>query len=63
MSKREGVEDVDAGNMQAGVVKGQISLVQGTKVQPVLLRLNKNRRYLLQFLIRVPLFVSPWASQ
>lgn len=59
MSKREGVEDVDAGNMQAGFVKGQTSLVQGTKAQPVLLRLNKNRRYLLQFLIRVSLFVSP----
>lgn len=51
------------GNTQAGFAKGQTSLVQTTKAQPVLLGLNKNRRYLLHFLIRVSLFVTPWASQ
>lgn len=28
MSEREGVEDVDAGEMQAGFAKGQTSLVE-----------------------------------
>lgn len=57
------MEDVDAGNTQAGFAKGQASLAQRTQAQPVLLGLNKNRRYLLHFLIRVSLFVTPWASQ
>lgn len=57
------MEDVDAGNTQAGFAKGQASLAQRTEAQPVLLGLNKNRRYLLHFLIRVSLFVTPWASQ
>lgn len=57
MSKREGVEDGSAGSTQAGFVKGQTSLAQGTKALPVLLGLNKNRMYLLQFRIRVSLFI------
>lgn len=63
MGKREGVEDVSPGNIQAEFVKGQTSLVQGTKEQTVLLGIDKNRRYLLQFIIRVSLFTSLWASQ
>lgn len=51
------------GSMQAGFEKGQTSLVQGTKAQAVLLGIDKNRRYLLQFIIRVSLFTSLWASQ
>lgn len=43
------MEDVDAGNTQAGFAKGQTSLAQGTKPQPALLGLNKNRRLLTAF--------------
>lgn len=51
------------GNMQARFKKGQTSLVQGNKAQAVLLGIDKNRRYLLQFIIRVSLFTSLWVSQ
>lgn len=63
MGKREGVEDVSPGNMQGGFEKGQTSLTQGIKAQAVLLGIDKNRMYLLQFIIRVSLFISLWASQ
>lgn len=63
MGKTEGVEDVSPGNMQARFEKGQTSLAQGIKAQAVLLSIDKNRRYLLQFIIRVSLFISLWASQ
>lgn len=46
-----------------GLRRDRLYLYRGTKTQTVLVGIDKNRRHLLQFIIRVSLFTSFWASQ